>query len=400
MKMKIAIVAAVVAVALAGGGVLLSRRGRESGRPAPTLRARRGDLVEVATASGTVEPDVQVEVKSRASGEVVEVLVDEGDQVEAGQLLVKLDPIDAERQVRDSRAALSRAEADLAQARAGLSVAQAEAEEAEARSAVRKRGAELGLISAEDQRTASSSAVVSRANVELKQAQIRSALSQVESARLTVDEARRRLAEMEIRAPISGTVLAVTVERGSIVSSGITTFSGGTALLTLADLTELLVYGQLDEAQIGRVREGQEVTVRVDAYPDRTFEGRVRRVSPLGQETSNVVTFRVEIAVTDREAGLLRSGMSADLEIVTGRHQGVVLVPLTAIRGDSRQRLVLLSNGRPQPIRTGATDGTDIVVLEGLAGGEELQGSGPPPSAPRQQKTFFPMGPPRRPTKR
>jgi HlyD family secretion protein len=388
--------AAVVVVVVLGFG------GEGPGSAAPgaggTVAVRRGDLVEIATASGTVEPDVQVEVKSRASGEAIEVLVDEGDQVEAGQLLVKLDPIDAERDVRVAQIALDKAQADLAQARANLVVAQAERDEARAKADVRNRGAELGLVSTEDQRTATSSAGVANATVTQRESQIRSAQAQVQSARLTVDEARRRLAEMEIRAPISGTVLAVNVERGTIVSSGITTFSGGTALLTLADLADLRVVGDLDEAQVGRVREGQDVTIAVDAFSDRTFAGRVERVSPLGETTSNVVTFPVEIVVTDRESSLLRSGMSADLEIVTGRHEKVLLVPLAAIYGNARRRHVRLPGGEQRPVRTGATDGTDIVVVEGLEEGEQVLSSGQAAAGeetgPAKSKSFLPFGRP------
>ena len=368
-------VAAVVAASLLGIGGARAR-GAPPGEGSGAVAVRRGDLVEIASASGTVEPDVQVEVKSRASGEAIEVLVDEGDHVEAGQLLVKLDPIDTERDVRVAQIALDKAQADLAQARANLVVAQAERDEARAKADVRNRGAELGLVSAEDQRTASSGAGVAAATVTQRESQIRSAQAQVASARLTVDEANRRRSETEIRAPIAGTVLAVGVERGTIVSSGITTFSGGTALLTLADLDDLRVVGDLDEAQVGRVREGQDVSITVDAFPDRAFAGRVERVSPLGETTSNVVTFPVEIVVTDREASLLRSGMSADLEIVTGRNEGALLVPLTAIYGNAQRRHVVLASGEQRPVRTGASDGTDIVVLEGLEEGERVLASG------------------------
>lgn len=404
MKKKVILIGLTpVAVAAVAAGLWLGvGRAGGSGEAAAaggsaTVAVRRGDLLEVASASGTVEPDVQVEVKSRASGEVIEVLVDEGDQVEAGQLLVKLDPVDSERDVRVAQIALDKAQADLAQARANLVVAQAERDEARARAEVRDRGAELGLVSAEDRRTARSSAGVADATVTLRESQIRSATSQVASARLAVDEARRRLAETEIRAPISGTVLAVNVERGTIVSSGITTFSGGTALLTLADLGDLRVVGDLDEAQVGRVREGQEVTITVDAFADRVFSGRVERVSPLGETTSNVVTFPVEIVVTDRDSSLLRSGMSADLEIVTGRHEGVLLVPLAAIYGNARSRHVKLASGEPRPVRTGATDGTDIVVLEGLEEGELVLASGRDAArgAPSPAKRgFMPFGRP------
>jgi HlyD family secretion protein len=369
----------VLAAAVGGGGYLyLHARPQEaSGTAGGEVRARRGDLIEVASASGTVKPDVSVDVKPRASGEVTEVLVEEGDTVQAGQLLVTLDTVDLERNVRSARNALARAEAALAQAEALQAVARAEQRDARARSRVRQQGVELGLISEEEGRSATTTAAVANANVTLRGSQVDSARVEVESARLTVEEAERRLAEAQIRAPVAGTVLAVNVEKGSIVASGITAFAGGTTLLTIADLGDLRVIGDLDEAQVGQVRERQEVTIRVDAYPDRSFAGTVRRVSPLGTEASNIVTFEVEVVVTDPDAGLLRSGMSADLDIVTARHPGVLLVPLSTIHGDSGHRWVLLPGGGRRVVRTGATDGTDIVIVEGLKEGEEVSTAGP-----------------------
>ncbi len=400
MRWKIVAIAVVLALGAGGTFLALSLRPEESAARSRAIEARLGDLVETASASGTVEPSVQVAVKSRASGEVVEVLVQEGDRVEVGDLLVRLDPRDAEQGVREAQMALSRAQDALSQARAELSVAQAQAEEAEAQAEVRSRGAELGLVSTEERRSSSSSAAVARTGVSLRQAQLRSARTNVESARLGVEEAERRLEEVVIRAPVSGTVLSVDVEVGSIVASGITNVSGGTSLMTVADLSDLRVVGAIDEAQVGRVDPGQDVTIRVDAFPTRSFTGRVERVSPLGATASNVVTFDVEIAVTDPDASLLRSGMSADLEIVTTRHEAVVLVPITAVRGQGGRHFVDLATGERRRVTTGGTDGTSMVVLEGLEAGELVAGAGSVAARPErsegQTKTLLPMGAPGR----
>jgi HlyD family secretion protein len=363
----------------------------------PTHVVRRGDLVETAAASGTIEPHVQVEVKSRASGEVIEVLVQEGATVEAGQLLVRLDPADAERAVREAEVAERRARADLAQARAQLTMAEAEAGEAGANREVQERGRELGIVSQEQQRTASHGARVASSNVALRRAQVQGSQAALQTAQLGVDNAARRLREMEIRAPIAGTVLSVPIEVGSIVSSAVTNVSGGTTLLTLADLADLRVRGAIDEAQIGRVRVDQPVIIRVDAYPEQELEGRVTRVAPLGVATSNVVTFDVEIAITDENASILRSGMSADLEIITVRREGVLMVPLTAVHSRGAQRFVRLAGGEERRIVTGATDGMRLEVLEGVAEGDELDLAAREMAAPRQQGgSLIPMGRPGR----
>jgi len=198
------------------------------------------------------------------------------------------------------------------------------------------------------------------------------ARSEIDRAQLTIDETKRRLEETTIRAPITGTVLSVLVERGTIISSGITNVGGGTPLLTLADLSRLYVVGDLDEAQVGKVKSGQDVEIHVDAYPRRVFRGRVEHVSPLGKETSNIVTFDVEIVVTDKDAHLLRSGMSADLEIITSRHQDVLLVPVSAVRSEGRNRFVLMASGEQRTIKTGASDGSSMVILKGLDDGEKV----------------------------
>jgi HlyD family secretion protein len=351
-----------------------------------THTVARGDLVEIAAASGNIEPHVQVEVKSRASGEVVEVLVKEGQQVKAGELMVKLDPADAERAVREAKVVLRRIEAEIAQSRATVAVAELDVKEAKASEDVASRGAGMGLVAGESERTAKHNAKVADANLRMRRAQVSAGHAQHETAKLAVEDAERRLTETKIFAPFDGTVLSVGVERGTIVSSALTNVSGGSAVATLADLTDLRVIGAIDEAQIGRVKVDQEVVIRVDAYPDRSFAGKVERVAPLGKLETSVVTFDVEIVVTDKDANLLRSGMSADLEIVTTRQEGVLLVPLTAIQSEGAVRNVRLASGERRAVKTGATDGTQIVILEGLEEGDEIllapAGAGPQGAAP------------------
>lgn len=365
----------VVAIVIAAGALAYFLR-RSPATPTITggtvVVASRGSLIETASASGTIEPRVQVEVKSRSAGTVTEVRVDEGDQVRVGDLLFRLDPIDARRAVAEARAGVRRSAAELAQARANLAVASTQADDARATREVRSRGGELGLVSAEEERTARREQSVAETTVELRRAQVQASVASLASARLGVADAERRLTETDVRAPIDGTVLSVDVEVGTIVPSAVTNVGGGSALITLADLADLRVVGLIDEAQIGRVAVGQTVSIRVDAYPDRVFTGRVVRVSPLGREASNVVTFEVEVEVTDADKNLLRSGMSADLEIETSRLTDVLLVPLEAIRTSAGRRTVRLESGDERAIRTGATDGTHIVVLDGLRAGDRI----------------------------
>lgn len=353
----------------------------------PTVEVQRGNLVETAAASGKIEPEVQVEVKSRTSGQVIEVLVQEGAQVEAGQLLVRLDPTDAERALASAKVARDKVKADLAASQASVNVADLEKKNSQASQDLADKSVELGLGSGDAARTAAHANKVAAANVTLKRAQLSAVQTQLKTAELAVQDAETRLKETNIYAPIAGTVLDIAVEKGTLVSSALTNVSGGSAVMTLADLSKLRIVGAIDEAQIGRVAVGQRVDIRVDAYGDRVFRGEVDRVSPLGKEVSSVVTFDVEIAVTENDGGLLRSGMSADVEIVTTEQKDVLLVPLLAVQSQSRRRFVRLASGEERTIQTGATDGTKIVVLGGVEEGDDLLASAPAaPKADSQQR--------------
>jgi HlyD family secretion protein len=378
--------AAAISIAASAVGGYAWQRSAKAAPPAAGMEVRRGSLVETASASGKIEPDVQVEVKSRSSGQVIEVLVKEGDTVEAGQLLVRLDPTDAQRQLAAAKVGQSRARADVQAAKASLAMAELETQNSEVTSSVAQQSAELGLGSNDAARAAAHSSRVAASNVQLRRAQVVASQGALASAELDVQDAELRLKETSIYAPISGTVLAVTVEKGTLVSSALTNVSGGTAMMTLADLSNLLIVASVDEAQISRIERGQRVDISVDTYGDRTFDGIVERVSPLGVDTSSVITFDVEIAVVDEAAQLLRSGMSADIEIVTAEQKDVLLVPLVAIQSSGKRRFVKLSNGEERNIVTGSTDGTQMVVKSGLNDGEQVVAATPPPAAANQNQ--------------
>jgi HlyD family secretion protein len=359
----------------------------------PSMAVHRGTLVETAAASGKIQPDVQVEVKSRGSGQVIEVLVKEGDQVQAGQLLVKLDPTDATRQLASAQVARKRALADVQAARASLAVAQLDEQNSEVTQSVAQQSADLGLGSSDAARSAGHATKVAASNVTLKRAQLSATDGALQAAELSVQDAELRLKETSIYAPISGTVLDVAVEKGTLVSSALTNVSGGSAVMTLADLSDLRIIASVDEAQISHIAQGQRVEISVDTYGERVFKGVVERVSPLGVDTSSVVTFPVEIAVTDESAALLRSGMSADIQIVTAEQKDALLVPLLAVQSKGKRRFVKLQSGEERTIAVGATDGTQMTVLDGLHDGEQVLTSVPaaaPTVAARQSQGPLP----------
>jgi RND family efflux transporter MFP subunit len=374
------------------GGYALTQNGKDDPL-GPSVEVRRGTLVETASASGKIEPDMQVEVKSRVSGQVIEVLVKEGEQVQAGQLLVRLDPTDATRQLASAKVAKNRALSDVSAARASLAASDLELKNSQVSQSVAKQSADLGLGSSDAARTAEHAAQMASTNVTLKKAQLGASQGALEAAELSVQDAELRLKETSIYAPISGTVLNVAVEKGTLVSSALTNVSGGSAMMTLADLSDLRIVAAVDEAQISHIEKGQRVDISVDTYGDRNFQGVVERVSPLGVDTSSVVSFDVEIAVKDEASDLLRSGMSADVEIVTSEQKDVLLIPLLSVQSKGKQRFVKLANGQERRIVTGATDGAQMVVTEGLAEGDDVLASVPmaaPAAAQRQNQGPLP----------
>jgi HlyD family secretion protein len=261
------------------------------------------DIIVSAQAAGTVQPDTVVEVKSKASGEVEEVLAETGQEVAKGDLLVRIDP-------RIPRNA-------LAQARAELEVAQARLQTAEAQ---KVRADELYRSRAITEQE-HEDALLNYAN----------ARADVVRSRIAVENAEIQAADASVRAPISGTIIERNVERGTIIASATGNVSGGTVLLKMADLNLVQVRTLVDETDIGKIRPGLAATVLVEAYPNRPFQGEVLKVEPQAITEQNVTMFPVLVRVDNRD-GLLRPGMNAEVEIHIGRREGVLAVPNAALR--------------------------------------------------------------------
>ena len=263
----------------------------------------RRDIVVSAQAAGVVEPDVTVEVKSKASGEILEVVVDSGDLVERGTLLVRID----QRQPRNT----------LAQADAELEVAYARLANAEAQ----RRRAEGLFKSRSIPETEYEQALLDHAN----------AKAGVVRARVAVENAQIQMDDTEILAPIDGTIIEKNAERGQVISSPIQAVSGGTVLLKMADLDKVQVRTLVDETDIGKIGAGLPASVTVAAYPNRPFYGTVLKIEPQAETLQNVTMFPVLVSIENRE-GLLRPGMNCEVEIHVGRRTGVLALPNAALR--------------------------------------------------------------------
>jgi len=255
--------------------------------------------------SGVVEPLATVEVKSKASGEVLELFVQTGEYVEEGALLVHIDP-------RTVRNRLAQAEAALkaAQSRQQISVSQMQRAE---------RLVKNGTFTEADYEQAA----LELANAE---AQVVSTEVEVENARIAVDDT-------EIRAPVTGTVIMKPVEKGQVISSPTQDFAGGTLLMSMADLSAVQIRALVDETDIGKVRAGLRAEVTVAAYPNQPFTGEVVKIEPQAVVEQNVTMFAVLLSISNSE-GMLMPGMNAEVEVSVAKRQNVLAVPLMALRTD------------------------------------------------------------------
>ncbi len=333
------VIGLVAVVAAAGYAVLQWRQQPVSEYLTETVD--RGDIAETVSANGTLDPVVLVSVGTQVSGTAVAVHADFNDSVQADQVLVELDPAAYQARVRQTRAA-------LASAQASVELAQANA----------RRSGELfdkGYIARQD---------LDQARQTLKSAQ-----AQVEQARAQVADAEVDLRNSVIRSPISGVVVARTVELGQTVAASFQT----PELFKLAgDLRHMLIHTTFAEADIGRVRPGMMASFTVDAFPGREFKGVVRQVRLNPTINQNVVTYDVVVDVDNPDLSLL-PGMTAYVNVILSRSTDVLRVPNSALRfrpqdaradrgsgpGVRSPRVYRLRDGHPDAVlvRTGRSDG-------------------------------------------
>jgi HlyD family secretion protein len=261
------------------------------------------DIVVSARASGTIQPDTVVEVKSKASGEILELKVETGQLVKRGALMVRVDP-------RNPRNLAAQAQADLEVAEARLTNATSQ-----------KRRADELFKSQSITEQEQENALLDYAN----------ARAEVVRARVAVDDAHNQLDDTNVLAPITGTIIEKLVERGQVISSPTRDVGGGTVLMKMADLGLVQVRTLVDETDIGKIQVGQRATVTVDAFPNRPFEGSVLKIEPQAQTEQNVTMFPVLVRI-DNRGGLLRPGMNSEVEVHVGQREDVLAVPNSALR--------------------------------------------------------------------
>jgi HlyD family secretion protein len=350
----------------------------------------RNVMVRSVVATGKIEPITKVEIKSKANG-IIKVLPVEVDQhVEVGAVLVELDRENLMAHVRETRATLQAATAAQQGAEAQYDKNKVEAEGPDvefARSTYNraKNLFERKLIAQSDleqSRTnldqAENRQKAAQSQLSMARAGVAQAAANVAQAQAATDRAEEELANATIRAPIRGTILARDVEIGSPVSSILNMGSAATPVVTMGDISHVFVRGKVDETEIGNLRLNQPARITVETFKDRTFQGRVTQISPMGVEKDNVTNFEVRVSI-DNPGNELKANMTANAEIVLEERPNSLIVPEAAVNYDARRNASVdvldrssKSGRRRVPIKVGISNGTRTQVLEGLKEGDRV----------------------------
>lgn len=316
LKLKLAI--AILVLAGAGAGVYFKFFRTPPVEKFATTRVAKGSVVDKLAETGTIQLVRTVEVKSTVAGEVRKLLVEAGDEVVEGQLLALIEP--------DPTQSLQ-----LYQKRSAVDQARIRLKEQEQVVARLHSLFERKMLSAEEYERAGNTLIQTRNQLRLAELEVEVLEAK---ANLTPEQKHSdlRADELKIVAPIDGVVIRRGVEIGEVVASGISSFTGGTAMFEIGDPSQMIVKSEISEVDVGRLQVSQPVEIVADAFPDTTYHGRVRWVAPVGEKKqgSTLITFETEIELLDHEPRL-RQGMSCDVDIVFARHDSIAYLPAEAV---------------------------------------------------------------------
>lgn len=313
-----------------------------------TAKASRGDVIQSVTANGSLTPVRMVEVGSQISGVITDIKVDFNSQVKEGELVAQIDPATYER-------ALLQSEAELANAEAALELAQLNFERS------------MGLNDAK---------LISKSEFDQNRIALNQAKASVKTRQANVDRAKVDLARTRIYAPMDGVVMNRKVEAGQTVAASM---NAPVLFIIANDLTKMRIEAAVSEADVGGVEEGQSVDFTVDAFPGRSFEGKVQQVRFAGTTNQNVVSYTTVVAVENKDLKL-RPGMTANAKIITAARRGVVKIPAAALRfrppagtvvlGDTNANLTATPSATPAVALIESGPYAGLPVMPWMAGGE------------------------------
>lgn len=387
MNKKKALVIAAVAAIAALAVWLLSGGKKEEKITFDTAAVAPANIMNSITATGTIEPVTSVTVGTQVSGIVSKLFVDYNSVVKKGQVIAELDKTNLMSQLNTAKTQLATAQSQLNYQTANYKRY--------------KTLFEKGLVAADD---------FDNAKLSYTQAK-----EQVVSAKEEVQRAQTNLGYATITSPIDGVVLSKSVEEGQTVAASFST----PELFTIAqDLTNMQVVADVDEADIGNVKEGERVTFTVDAYPDDTFKGEVKQVRQEATTTNNVVTYEVVISAPNADLKL-KPGLTANVTIYTAERKGVLSVPSKALRFTpqretvGKMKIVDVANAKNKvwtiegnsivahKVNIGMTDGTNTQIVGGIAEGTKVVtglnvtgGEEKMPMEAQGEKSPFAPGPP------
>jgi HlyD family secretion protein len=376
-----------------------------------SVAVARGNIFQAVASTGRVVSNLDVEIKCKAAGQIIELPYDVSQEVKKDALILQIDPIDQQRAVRQAEVELLQSQAKLAQSKQSLTIAeqtlannrdkiasslkstQSAAKDAQDKAVRRRNLFEQKLASPEELQTAETAATQAQAEfrnaqiaeqdlktqelgLELKRQDVKLAEAQVENDQITLSNAKQRLADTTVVAPMDGVVAQLSVQKGQIISSGITNVGGGAPAMILSDLSRIFVLASVDESDIGKVQLDQDTDISADAFPGKRFKGKVVRIATKGVNVSNVVTFEVRVEVTSPNKNLLKPEMTANVQVISASKQDVLVVPANALT--RKQGKMLATVEKPggiteeRTVQVGLTDGEKYEVLGGLTEGETV----------------------------
>src|SRR5262245_7319320 len=349
---KTLVVVVVLALAAAGGYAYYRYKQKPTPPTITSARVTRGDLAETVGATGTLQAVTTVQVGTQVSGNIQELNADFNSLVRKGQVLARLDPSLIQSQIEQARANLIRAEADLERLRVALEDARTKL--------VRARELSQKKLIAQTELEAAEVAVRS------SEAQLRSQQAAVTQSQASLKQNEVNLAHTVIESPIDGLVISRNVDVGQTVAASM---SAPTLFVLAADLTKMQVLASLDESDVGRIRPGQTVRFRVDAFPTEEFVGNVTQVRLQPTTVQNVVTYQTVIDVPNPELKL-KPGMTANVNIEIARRDNIIRVPNTALRFRPTPEIFAALGQTPPPAGGGRG---------GRGGGPDSRGNAPVP---------------------
>jgi HlyD family secretion protein len=365
-----------LAVVLIGG---LSAAGmRDKGLAVQIATVGRENLQSKVSANGKIQAVTKADISASIMGQVTRLAVKEGDRVKKGQFLMEIDPRSARANADANEANLRATQSDLISATANLAQARSDFERA-------KTNRDAGIISAADFERAKTTFETTQANQE-------TARRRADQAKANVNQSHVGLGFSTISAPMDGVVTARRIELGETAVPGIQN-QAGTVLLTVSDMSRVEAEMEVDEASIPTVKLGQEAQVRIDAYPNQTFQGQVTEVagSPILKASANeAIKFKVKVWIKNPPL-TIKPGLSAQADIFTGNRDQALAIPIQSLvtreikakpgetpkagaPRDEEGVWLLTKEGKTQflPVKTGLMGDLNVEVLDGLKGGETL----------------------------